>query len=116
MSNNKHIESQMNSLIPKGFLSVQLRRQWPRQQIWPKMNWTEVTRIYVRLFFGAEGGQSAKYRQVQLESFLRIKETSVECLDRNILMETHPWRDICHEVDYRGNVKLKMSFHFKYCS
>jgi len=58
-------QSQINSLIPIDFLYTQFPGQSSPQELWPNMNWNEVTKEYSGLFFRAEGGESLPFGQTQ---------------------------------------------------
>ena len=62
---NNEQQAQINSMIPLGFVYTQLPNQSAPQEIWPNMNWTEVTDEYSGLFFRAEGGTSLPFGQIQ---------------------------------------------------
>ena len=53
------------STIPIGFLYTQLPDQSSPQQLWPSLQWTEVTQQYAGLFFRAEGSGSLPFGQTQ---------------------------------------------------
>ena len=54
-----------SSTVPRGFLYTQLPEQSSPEEIWPHLNWTEVTEQYAGLFFRAEGNTSEPFGQVQ---------------------------------------------------
>jgi len=58
---------QQTKLIPIGFIYVQLSGQSDPKSLWSTMEWTDVTTEYAGLFFRAEGGQSAKFGEIQAE-------------------------------------------------
>ena len=70
---NRIIENQQSQLtridqtsqIPIGFLYTQLPEQSSPQQLWPSLQWTEVTQQYAGLFFRAKGGESLPFGQTQ---------------------------------------------------
>ena len=61
----QNIISLEKSSIPIGFLYTQLPKQSSPQQLWPSLQWTEVTQQYAGLFFRAEGGESLLNGQIQ---------------------------------------------------
>ena len=67
-SQKSRLEFIEQSTIPIGFLYTQFPSQSSPQQLWPSLQWTEVTQSYAGLFFRAEGGNSSSYGQLQLAS------------------------------------------------
>ena len=59
------LEIKVNIMIPIGFLYTQLPEQSSPQQLWPSLQWTEVTQQYAGLFFRAEGSGSLPFGQTQ---------------------------------------------------
>ena len=53
------------SSMPIGFLYTQFPEQSSPQQLWPSLQWTEVTQQYAGLFFRAEGNGSLPFGQIQ---------------------------------------------------
>ena len=53
------------TVIPIGFLYTQFPEQSSPQQLWPSLQWTEVTQQYAGLFFRAEGSGSLPFGQTQ---------------------------------------------------
>ena len=66
-------KSQMNMLIPVGFVYTQLPDQPQPATLWPTFNWTDVTSTYAGLFFRAEGGGSEKFGSVQQDNSPRLE-------------------------------------------
>ena len=50
---NEEQQAQINTIIPLGFLYTQLPNQSSPQQLWPNMEWSEITQQYARLFLRA---------------------------------------------------------------
>ena len=61
-------QQEIESLIPIGFLYTQLPEQSSPQQLWPSLQWTEVTQSYAGLFFRAAGGSASSYGSLQSAS------------------------------------------------
>ena len=61
----KIVEKLSLEVIPIGFLYTQLPDQSSPQQLWPSLQWTEVTQQYAGLFFRAEGSGSLPFGQTQ---------------------------------------------------
>ena len=57
--------TEIQSIIPLGFLYTQFPHKSPPQKLWPNMKWSEVTHQYSGLFFRAEGGGSEPFGLVQ---------------------------------------------------
>ena len=54
--------------LPMGFIYIEIPDQSSPQQLWPSLQWTEVTQQYVGLFYGAEGSGSRRFGK---ETFLK---------------------------------------------
>ena len=68
------VTSQGKSTIPIGFLYTQLPNQQAPNQIWPYLEWTDITSQYAGLFFRAEGGGSAAFGYEQNENSPMIEK------------------------------------------
>ena len=62
---SKKLEVMEETTVPIGFLYTQLPNQSSPEQLWPNMEWTEVTHQYSGLFFRAEGSGSESFGQIQ---------------------------------------------------
>ena len=114
---NKEINSmkldlnKIDSIIPIGFIYTQLPQQSMPKELWPNMEWKEVTSEYAGLFFRAEGGKSAAFGQIQeanqswissvdifgwhYDSFHGPEEMSkVTNLEENKWVETNPEKSL----------------------
>lgn len=58
----------VNSLIPIGFVYVQLPNQSEPKKIWEHFQWKEITEQYANAFFRAEGNRSESFGNTQSES------------------------------------------------
>ena len=63
---------QQENVIPIGFIYTQFPNQSSPLEIWPNMNWTEVTDQYSGLFFRAEGSGSEPFGQIQQQNYSHI--------------------------------------------
>jgi hypothetical protein len=64
--------------FPVDFIYVQLPNQKSPSQIWPWMEWKDITSSYEGLFFRAYGGGSASFGQVQEENSPRLVAMKME--------------------------------------
>ena len=64
-NHQSRLRSIEKAIIPIGFLYTQLPNQSSPQQLWPSLQWTEVTQQYAGLFFRAEGSGSLPFGQTQ---------------------------------------------------
>lgn len=61
-----------NDKVPIGYVYIQLPNKNSPDQIWPDYNWKDVSEEYAGLFFRANGGDSAKFGQLQDDNSPRI--------------------------------------------
>lgn len=61
-----------NSLIPIGFVYVQLPNESEPKKMWENFQWKEVTSQYANAFFRAEGNRSESFGIIQSESSPRL--------------------------------------------
>jgi hypothetical protein len=64
--------------VPIGFIYVQLPSQPEPKILWSMVGWKDVTSDYAGLFFRAEGGNAAKFGEIQTENSPRITNIKVE--------------------------------------
>ena len=98
------LDKTIDKLIPLGFLYTQLPNQSTPQQLWPNMEWTEITQQYAGLFFRAEGSGSDTFGTVQGANYSRLLKLNVRgcdisgysnCKDQTgILIEEGKWENI----------------------
>lgn len=55
----------MNNPVPVGFTYAQLPKEKPPTEIWPWMEWTDVSQDYEGVFFRVVGGESSSFGEVQ---------------------------------------------------
>lgn len=58
--------------VPVGFTYVQLPREKAPQEIWPQMEWEDVSADYAGVFFRAVGGNAAEFGELQEENSPRL--------------------------------------------
>lgn len=58
--------------IPLGFIYVQLPHEKPPKDIWPTLNWVEISSTYKGVFFRVVGGNASSFGDVQAASAPRI--------------------------------------------
>ena len=71
------IVSMKNELVPLNFIYTQLPDQLSPEQLWPKLQWKDVTQQYAGLFFRAEGGGSERFGTTQASNQSHIFGMSV---------------------------------------
>ncbi len=63
---------QKNPSVPIGFIYSQIPDEPEPKIIWPNFEWKDITSEYAGLFFCAEGGDSAKFGELQSESSQKL--------------------------------------------
>lgn len=57
----KELETAKESLLPVGFIYVQLPKEAPPTEIWPQLNWTDVSSVYAGVFFRVAGEGATEF-------------------------------------------------------
>ena len=87
VTHQTEIKELQKSDIPLGFIYEQKPFQPPPTQLWPDLEWVEITKEYAGLFFRVEGKGSGRFGKIQKANTTDIVGLWTECL-------TH--------VNYRG--------------
>ena len=93
---------EIESIIPLGFLYTQLPRQLTPQQLWPHINWIEVTKEYAGLFFRAEGGRSEKFGVTQASNQTWISNLRYGYANYDAKMIASTFKDKIIEIFQQG--------------
>ena len=99
-----------SSQIPIGFLYTQLAEQSSPQQLWPSLQWTEVTQQYAGLFFRAEGSGSLPFGQTQQDNAPHLVDIKYHYQDytgqlegKIVNMKTGEWNDVISGDMFAGS-------------
>lgn len=76
----------LNNPVPVGFIYVRLPNEKSPLEIWPTMEWEDVSSDYAGLFFRAVGGNSASFGTVQEADSPRLIRMNV--IERNVTIES----------------------------
>jgi hypothetical protein len=71
---DKKLNNLQQNPVPIGFIYVQLPSQPEPKDLWPTVDWKEVTSDYAGLFFRVLGGGSATFEQIQEENSPRVSK------------------------------------------
>lgn len=79
-AHNLHFIS-FETLVPIGYIYVQLPNQSEPQHLWESMTWTDISSQYAGLFFRVLGGSSEQFNVEQAQNSSRISQ--VESINLN---------------------------------
>jgi hypothetical protein len=68
LDKSKKLINLQNNPVPIGFIYTQIPGQPEPKTIWSNIEWKDITSEYAGLFFRAEGGDSAKFEELQKDS------------------------------------------------
>ena len=98
---NKIVNTLSLEVIPIGFLYTQLPEQSSPQQLWPSLQWTEVTKQYAGYFLRAEGNGSLPFGQTQQDNAPHLLEIKYHYKDnydslegKTITLKPNDWTDM----------------------
>ena len=102
------ISSLKDSSMPIGFLYIEIPNQSSPEQLWPSLQWTDVTTQYAGLFFRAEGGDSSSFGDIQEDNTRRLKfvETSRYYSTGSKETKVGSWTDMYRVDDVSDKVDL----------
>ncbi len=66
------------AIIQPGFIYVQLPMQAPPTEMWPYLNWVDISPEYANVFFRVVGNESAEFGALQNESSPRLKKVKMD--------------------------------------
>ena len=114
----KDLKSLKVSSIPIGFLYIEIPNQSSPKQLWPSLQWTEVTQQYAGLFFRAEGNGSGSFGQTQQDNAPHLRsvhfetygDTTVKGDPSTINTNIGSWMDYITTGDVNIGVSHKLQY------
>jgi hypothetical protein len=98
--------------VPVGFIYTQLPDQDHPEDIWPQVEWADITEKYAGQFFRVEGGASAAFGTIQAASSPRVTQVKEGAYNStNVVLKEGEWSEHVFTGANAGGTLIGLSFY-----